>query len=98
MRQQENDAVRDGERPRIGDAALERREQLVDVPGLLAEARDDGAINVEGESRLAPALDREAADEAEAPGAGFEELLEAERRGEKRVHFSARAGAAAGAR
>lgn len=83
--------------PRIGHAALERREQLVDVPGLVAEARDEGALNVEGESRLAPALDRQAADETKAPGAGLEELLEVERRGEERVHLNARAGADAGA-
>jgi hypothetical protein len=51
--------------PRVRHSRRESSENPVDRPGLGAQGAQQCQIDVAGESRLAPALQRDAADEAE---------------------------------
>lgn len=61
----------DRESARIGDARLELLDERCDERFLGPEPRQKGQIDVDGLPRLAPALERHAADEAVAPTSGL---------------------------
>ena len=58
------------------DSRLEGTKQLVDVTKLVADSRVHGQVGIAGEARFAPALDGDAADEAETPVTTPAEMLD----------------------
>lgn len=60
----------------VGTAAAVARQQPVDHRGLSAEAREHGQVEIPGDARLAPMLQRDAANEAKGPSAVQEKPLE----------------------
>ena len=73
---------------RSSNASGERGQQFVDVSRFLTEAGQQRAIDIQCQTRFAPPLDGQAADETEAPTTRPEEPFELERCREKRVHVS----------
>ena len=71
-----------------GDAPGKRAAELFDVVCLAAEAGQDGETDVSGEPGLPPALQRDAADEAEPPPSNLAERLDFICQEEQILHFS----------
>ena len=72
----------------IRSPSWKRAAELLDVGSFAAEPGQDGEIYVRGEARLAPALERDAADEAEPPSAIPAEGLDVIRQAEQVLHSS----------
>ena len=68
------------------DPRLEAFDQGGDESRLVVEARQEGEVDVNRLARLTPALDREAAGEAEPPPLGHADRLELGRRADDLVH------------
>jgi hypothetical protein len=69
-------AVPQGELAGIRAAATIVSQEAVHHRSLTAEAREHGQVKIACDARLAPVLQRDAADEAEPPPAAHESLLE----------------------
>ena len=89
-RAQQEDPVSKREFARVWQPTLEAGEEHVNEWRLTAEAGDHREIGVLGQAGLTPSLDREAADETEAPALGAAKGLDLQRRGQQRVHAGGR--------
>ena len=72
----------------VGKAPGKHAAKFFDVRRLVTEARQNGEVNVYGESRLAPALQRDAADETEPPPSDLTERLDLTCQEEQIAHLA----------
>lgn len=85
-RSQEEDTIHPGELFGMIDPRLEVFGQDRNESRLVVETRQEGEIDVNRLARFTPALDREAADEAEPPPLGHADRLEVGGRADDLVH------------